>query len=277
MPNDDLSFEDSIFKNGSKTYYNSSLFFPKQQRNDITKLYSFVRVVDNLVDNTPQQLDRFRQICKAYRLHKTFPSLNDEDIRVLNNIWSLETKYNFDKQWVESFLQSMEMDAEYYSYITLDDTLKYIHGSAEVIGLMMSAILGLNKASFPYASLQGRSMQYINLIRDVNEDIGLGRCYFPLDIRKQYGLETWDDSIKNNPEFNNFVKDEIIRYQKWQDESSLGWKYIPFKSRVAIKTAARMYNWTAARILDDPSIVFTKKVKPTKVRILLTGIYSIVL
>lgn len=277
MTTNDLNFEDSIFKNGSKTYYNSSLFFPKEQRNDITKLYSFVRVVDDLVDNAPQQLDRFNIICNTYRSGKISPTLKNEDIRVLNNIWFLEKKYSFNKQWVESFLYSMEMDATDYNYLTLEDTLQYIHGSAEVIGLMMSAILGLRKASYQYAILQGRSMQYINFIRDVNEDIGLGRCYFPLEIRKQYGLEIWNKAIKKNPKFKAFIKDEIVRYQNWQNDSRLGWKYIPFKSRIAVKTASRMYSWTARQIFNNPELIFEKKVKPSKIRIMLTGLYSVFL
>ena len=277
MTKNNLNFEDAIFKKGSKTYYNSSLFFPKAKRKDILKLYSFVRVVDDLVDNQPQQLERFSLISTIYRSHKPSKSLSNDDMRVITNIWSLEKEYTFDKKWVEAFLLSMEMDAKDHQYSNLEDTIQYIHGSAEVIGLMMSKILGLSKQSYPYAVLQGRSMQYINFIRDIKEDIGLGRCYFPADIRQKYNINEWDESIRYNPEFSSFIRGEISRYQEWQNEASIGWKYIPFRSRIAVKTASRMYNWTAQQIFSNPEIVFVKKVKPSKLRILLTGLYSVFL
>ena len=37
----------NIFKKGSKTYFNSSLFFPRDVREDVFKLYSFVRTADD--------------------------------------------------------------------------------------------------------------------------------------------------------------------------------------------------------------------------------------
>jgi phytoene synthase len=36
-----------------------------------------------------------------------------------------------------------------------------------------------------------------------------------------------------------------------------------------VKTAADMYNWTARRIQQDPLVVFRRKVKPSRGRILL--------
>ncbi|MCK9602392.1 MAG: squalene/phytoene synthase family protein, partial [Sphaerochaeta sp.] len=44
---------EQIFRNGSKTYYFSSYFFPPAVRRDVYALYGFVRVADNLVDDQP--------------------------------------------------------------------------------------------------------------------------------------------------------------------------------------------------------------------------------
>jgi phytoene synthase len=56
----------------------------------------------------------------------------------------------------------------------------------------MCAIMGLPEESYHHACMMGRNMQYINFIRDIDEDIGLGRRYLPLKtqnsrllIRKQ--------------------------------------------------------------------------------------------
>ena len=49
------------FKSGSKTYFNSSLFFPRAARQDVFALYGFVRVADNFVDSVPQDPEGFHR------------------------------------------------------------------------------------------------------------------------------------------------------------------------------------------------------------------------
>lgn len=267
-----VSTEQQIFKKGSKTYYNSSFFFPKNIREDIYRLYSFVRVVDNFVDEEPYRPDLLKDISLAYK-NKEGSNLDKSNSKILENILYLEKKYKFDKKWIPAFLTSMEMDAQGYKYKTMKETLKYIYGSAEVIGLMMSTILGVkDKKGLEAAKLQGRAMQYINFIRDIDEDIKLGRCYFPSEERKKYNLTLWDKKIVKNKYFNQFVLDQLRLYGTWQKEAQNGWAKIPFRSRIAVITASNMYNWTASQIAKDPRIVFQKKVKPTKLRVLFEGI-----
>ena len=43
----------------SKTFYFSSLLFPKNIREDIFILYSYVRTADNFIDNKPPQINEF--------------------------------------------------------------------------------------------------------------------------------------------------------------------------------------------------------------------------
>lgn len=268
----DSKTEKQIFKNGSKTYYNSSFFFPKNCRDDVYKLYSFVRVVDDFVDEKPFRYDMLEKIKKAYAGNKSM-KLDILSQQILANINYLEKKYKFDKRWIQAFLQSMEMDATGFKYQQMPETLKYIYGSAEVIGLMMAKILGLNEPEpLNAAKLQGRAMQYINFIRDIDEDINLGRCYFPLSQRKQYGLEKWNKTIADKPGFNEFIKDQINIYSKWQKEAEIGWPQIPYRSRIAVITASNSYNWTAEQIYKDPSVVFKQKVKPSRAQILLEGL-----
>jgi phytoene synthase len=111
---------------------------------------------------------------------------------VIDTFVELYHEKGFEKSWVDAFLHSMGLDLVKSEYDTLEETLEYIYGSAEVIGLFMCAIMGLPEESYHHACMMGRNMQYINFIRDINEDIGLGRRYFPkkhktssLLIRKQ--------------------------------------------------------------------------------------------
>ncbi len=77
------------------------------------------------------------------------------------------------------FFDSMQLDTTVRRYDSLDDIINYMHGSAEVVGLMMARMMGLPEEALPLAAMQGRAMQYANFVRDIGEDNHLGRCYFP--------------------------------------------------------------------------------------------------
>ncbi len=260
-----------IFRAGSRTYFNSSRFFPKEIRDDVFILYGFVRVADNFVDAVPQNREGFREFCRLYEEASKQKSPSGD--LIIDSFVDLEQRKSFDPKWTEAFLHSMALDLEKTDYQTLEETLEYIYGSAEVIGLYMASIMDLPREAHHSASLLGRAMQYINFIRDIDEDNSLGRRYIPLgdsglkDLRKETAQEDPD-------RFRDFIRSEIRRYDLWQEEAELGYVFIPRRMRIPIKTAADMYRWTARQIARDPMTVFERKMKPRKSRIILTGLYN---
>jgi phytoene synthase len=262
------SDSDQLFKVSSRTYFYSSLFFPKDIRRQVTTLYAFVRAADNFVDQSPQD---------AKGLH-TF--IHDFDscwngVLVTNpritEFVKLAGHKGIQKQWIKSFFVSMLMDTKKTIYHTPSDTLKYIYGSAEVIGLMMARVLDLPTKSYPYAKMLGRSMQYINFIRDIAEDNSLNRLYFSQQLLQQYHLTHLDmDYVERHQDsFITFIHDQLKQYHQWQKEAEIGYQFIPRRNLIAIKTAADMYSWTAEKIYQNPMRVYREKVKPSKSRVVL--------
>ncbi|HUX51679.1 MAG TPA: phytoene/squalene synthase family protein [Spirochaetia bacterium] len=256
----------TTFRNGSKTYFNSSLFFPEDVRRDVFTLYGFVRVADDFVDDVPQDRVGFRSFVDRYRVMRSGRSSGD---LIIDSFGELMERREFDPAWVDSFIASMEMDLSRNAYDSIEELLAYIDGSAEVIGLMMAKLLELPEASYPYARMLGRAMQHINFIRDISEDRELGRRYLPMAGSGLECLDSLEAGVK--PEkFRSFIRGEIDRYRNWQREAERGFRFIPRRYLVPIKTASDMYKWTADQIAHDPFIVYRRKVKPTKVTILST-------
>ena len=263
MKKNDIHYR--IFKKGSKTYFTSSLFFPPDMRDDVFILYGFVRTADDFVDEIPQDRDGFYRFCDKYR--SVMSGKGDCGDPVIDSFVELSKRRNFDPGWAESFLHSMELDLVKNEYDTIEETLEYIYGSAEVIGLFMARVMDLPEESLFNARMLGRAMQYINFIRDIAEDNELGRRYLPLT-----GFKLKDLSERhcrdNREEFEAFHRHQIRLYTEWHRTAEEGYRYIPGKMRVPIKTAEDMYLWTASVIAKDPFIVFSRKVKPSKGRII---------
>ncbi|MBN1195752.1 MAG: phytoene/squalene synthase family protein [Methanomicrobiaceae archaeon] len=258
-----------IFQKGSTTYFHSTLFFPRHIREDVFVLYSFVRKADDFVDAIPQQADAFYLFCSRYR--DALAGTPAGDI-VIDSFVSLMERKNVDPAWVDAFLASMAADITTTTYETLDDLMVYLYGSAEVIGLMMARIMDLPPASYDAARHLGRAMQYINFIRDIAEDLELGRVYFPQDEIRACGLRGLrSEEARERPEaFSRFIRHQIERYSCWQQEGERGLPLLPPSCRIPVKTASDMYAWTARRIADTPFIVYDHAVKPTPGRILKT-------
>ncbi len=260
-----------IFRRGSRTYFNSSRFFPQAIRRDVGILYAFVRTADDFVDVHPQQREGFLR----FRSH--FEEALGEgktESPVIDRFIGLMRRRGFEETWVQAFLDSMEMDLDRSIYRTLQETERYIHGSAEVIGFMMAALMELDPKSFPYAGRLGKAMQYLNFIRDIQEDLELGRCYLPQDEMRSRGLSSLEahEVEQQAPAFRDFIRSQIQRYRAWQEEAEKGFVYLPRAYLIPIKTASEMYSWTARRIEKDPFIVYRTKVKPSRARIYAAGI-----
>lgn len=255
-----------IFKQGSKTYFTSSIFFPKNIKKAVFQLYAFVRIADNFVDDIPANPKGFYSFVKQYKTK----NLTDP---IIAGLYEVKDAYGITNDEINSFLNAMESDLlSPVCYKTYDDLKKYMYGSAEVIGLMMSKIMSLKKESYPYACKLGEAMQYINFIRDIDEDIKLNRQYIPTQICIQYEIQPIQkpETAIEKHNFISCIQAEIKRYQSIQKKAEHGYYFIPYRYLVPIKTAADMYKWTAHTINKNPLIVFERKVKPSTLRIIIT-------
>ncbi len=253
----------NIFKQGSKTFYTASLFFPKDIRKNVTRLYAFVRIADNFVDQIPQDKVGFYKFKK--QTNQAF-SKKKVSYPIVQDFVLLCREFNIEKTLVDSFLASMQQDFVKKKYDTFEELEEYMYGSAEVIGIMMSRVLRLPKKAEDAARYQGKAMQLLNFIRDIKEDIALGRQYIPQKDLRRFSIRELSADV-NEGLFTELISYEINRFENIQAKAKKGYDYIPHSSRVPIATAAAMYEWTANEIKKNPMTVFSKKVKPSKTRI----------
>lgn len=252
-----------IFKKGSTTYFYSSLFFRGQVRDDVFTLYAYVRVIDDFVDKEKPDKESFDDYYKETRFAWKSGVSKYE---VVEKFVNLAKRKDFKWEWVDAFWTAMRQDTTKKNYKNWRELEDYMYGSAEVIGLMMAKILSLPKASWEAARLQGKAMQFINFVRDVEEDEMLGRNYLGYTKKVREDKHAWE----------SFVRENIEKYWEIQKDAEKGYKFIPKKYLVPIKTAAEMYSWTAREIYKNPSIVFEKKVKPNKSRVVATAIKNLI-
>lgn len=182
---DNLSadFSKMITKRYSTSFSLGIYFLDEEIRQPIYSIYGFVRLADEIVDSFHAYdkdilLSKFNRDC--FEAIADGISLNP----ILNSFQQVVNKYHIEKELIELFLQSMEMDLkkEYYTHEKYD---QYILGSAQVVGLMCLQVF-TNGDKTEYENLKdsamklGSAFQKINFLRDVNVDYHtLSRNYFP--------------------------------------------------------------------------------------------------
>jgi phytoene/squalene synthetase len=155
----------------------------KKYRDPIYCIYGFVRFADEIVDSfhgfdKQQLLNDFKK--DTYAAIEMKLSLNP----ILHSFQQVVHAYRIRKEWIDCFLESMEMDLEKKEY-SEEQYKKYILGSAEVVGLMcLHVFTEGDDREFdrlqPFAMKLGSAFQKINFLRDVKADNEmLGRTYFP--------------------------------------------------------------------------------------------------
>jgi 15-cis-phytoene synthase len=213
----------------------------------IYAIYGFVRYADEIVDTFHDKdkkalLARFKS--DAYEAIDEKISLNP----VLHSFQLIVNEYKIDKDLIEAFLKSMEMDLDFKTY---NDSRyhEYIYGSAEVVGLMCLKVFceGDQKE---YESLRspacklGAAFQKVNFLRDIKSDFEeRGRVYFP-----GVDFNSFDKTTKQ------LIEEDI---QKDFDEALDGIRRLPRGAKMGVKVAYLYYQKLFDKIKSLPPETIT--------------------
>jgi phytoene/squalene synthetase len=197
----------------------------------IYALYGFVRYADEIVDTFHDQdkqrlLDEFRTATHSAINQQI--SLNP----VLHAFQITVNRYKIENELIDAFLTSMKMDLNFKNY-NATDYEEYIHGSAEVVGLMcLRVFCNGNQEAYDrlkYSACKlGAAFQKVNFLRDLKSDFEeRGRTYFPgMDVNG------FDDVVKKEIE-----KDIERDFQ----EALIGINQLPKGAYLGVKIAYVYY------------------------------------
>ncbi len=229
-----------------KTYYLATLLLPPAKRPYVHALYGFARYADEIVDDlastlTPAQKAAHLEAWGTGFLADLDRGSSDDPV-ALATVDTAQT-WGIPAGDFEAFLASMLMDLTVTEYPTYDDLLRYVHGSAAVIGRQMVPVLEpLDEAVYGPAQDLGIAFQIANFVRDVGEDLDRGRLYLPLEDLARHGLcrkdlerRVVDDRVRA------LLAYEIARVRALSAGASRGIRLLAPPSRPCIEAAQELY------------------------------------
>jgi len=238
-----------------RTYYLATALLPPAVRPHVHALYGFARWADDIVDDTASPLSTWDKLTRLDALDRGLDSDLDDDRAantVLPAVRHTIATFDLDRAWFTAFLQSMRMDLSVTDYPTFGDLMTYVHGSAEVIGLQMAALLGHPTVPrhivSPYAADLGTAFQLANFCRDVAEDHRRGRVYLPSEDLEAHGVQRAElAGPVASPAVQSLLAFEVDRARSILRTARLGIRLLSADARPAIETATTLYGG----ILDE--------------------------
>jgi phytoene synthase len=260
-----------------RTYYLATKLLPAWKRRHVHALYGFTRYADDIVDGTaslpPEERATRLRAWSAQFLSGLGGQPVDDPLlpAVLHTI----RVFDIDTADFDAFLHSMAMDLTVTEYATYADLLSYMEGSAAVIGTMMLPILDPTDpaAAREPARQLGLAFQLTNFVRDVAEDLDLGRVYLPREDLARFGVTRADlrasaAARRAAPAVKNLIRYEVSRARQHYTAAAPGIPMLASSSQACIRAAFRVYGAILTEIERRDFDVFAgRAVVPTALRL----------
>jgi phytoene synthase len=237
-----------------RTYYLATLLLPSAKRPYVHALYGFARYADEIVDDLDSALTEEEKadwlVGWGTRFLAEVRSGGSEH-PISHAVVDTVRRWDIPLGLFEDFLASMRMDLTVTGYPTYDDLMKYVWGSAAVIGLQMVPLLEPvvpRELAEPYAADLGVAFQLSNFVRDVGEDLRRGRVYLPGEDLEHFGVdrERLARGVVDGP-VRRLLAYEIARTRELFRAAEPGIRLLHPTSRDCVRTAFRLYGG----ILDE--------------------------
>ena len=176
-------------------------------------------------------------------------------------------RYGIPWEMFDDFLTSMRMDLTVTDYPDRTALERYMHGSAEVIGLQMLPVLGTvgaREEAAPYAAALGKAFQLTNFLRDVDEDLRRGRVYLPADELAAHRVDrdilTWCQTNKRtDARVRRALAEQHAATRRVYEFARKGIELLDPRSRPCVAAAFTLYSEILDRIENIDYAIFSQR------------------
>ena len=247
-----------ILFNKGKTFYWAKLFLSKHAAQQATRLYRFCRYIDDLADEAPDKAHAFDCLNKI-KVELNAGQSNDV---IITDAIALFDECHISVQIPIELINGVLADLTLVRIKTEAQLLEYCYQVAGTVGIMMCKMLDVSEQKALYHAIDlGIAMQLTNIVRDVYADALMDRVYLPESMT---GTLTPDEviALSETNRAKLIQASELLLKQADQYYASgyAGLVHLPFRSRVSILIAAKLYQQIGLKIQSTHFISLKKKV-----------------
>jgi len=227
----------AIIRRHSATFYYGSLLFRGEARKGAWAVYAACRIGDDAVDESDSPLHDLNEWWSG--VERAYSGLPRKDWEI-GLAWALE-RWEIPRPAFADMHQGFLTDLNQIRLETLSQLYHYCYQVAGTVGLMISPIAGGSAIAHDSAIKLGQAMQLTNCLRDVGEDLAVGRVYIPAELMRKHGISVEDlhQGLISSP-YIAMMRELAHEARKLYREGLQGLRYL-HKGRAAIALAALQY------------------------------------
>jgi phytoene synthase len=174
------------------SFYAAMKIMPPAQREAMFQIYSFCRQVDDIADSDGPREDRLAAL-QVWRDDIDALYAGHPPARLRGYVQSIK-QFGMRREDFLAVIDGMEMDIPADIRAPDEATLDlYCDRVASAVGRLSVKVFGLPDADgITLAHHLGRALQLTNILRDIDEDAGIGRLYLPREGLYHAGITSSD-------------------------------------------------------------------------------------
>ncbi|WP_172970337.1 phytoene/squalene synthase family protein [Erythrobacter sp. THAF29] len=238
-------------REGSHSFHAAARLFDRTTRERAWLLYAWCRRCDDIADN--QHLggelgdqSNAEDRLKAIRLltRRALDGLPTAD-PAFDAFGLVASEVGLTEEMAEAVIEGFALDADDWRPRTEADMLRYCYHVAGAVGVMMAVVMGVSPKdtdTLDRANDLGLAFQLSNIARDIVEDDAAGRCYLPAEWLAEQDIEPGQHTKPHHrEELAEMAARLVDLVEKHEAAARIGAARLPFRSRWAVLSAARIY------------------------------------
>ncbi len=219
----------NITRKEAKNFYYAFLTLPATKRRAIYAAYAFCRHCDDSVDEAISTNAKLKALTELQiNLDLTYSGNASSPVYVA--LADVAQRYAIPQDYFQEIIMGVKSDLVKDRFQNFEELKGYCYSVASVVGLICLHIFGYeDDTAKEYAVDLGLAMQLTNIIRDVREDLDMGRVYLPQDELVQFGYTEQD--LKNGVRNEAFIELMQFQSQRARKYFEQGFKLLPYLSR----------------------------------------------
>jgi len=251
-----------IARAAARNFYYGISLLPHVKRDALCALYAFMREADDISDSPGDPAAKTQRLA-AWRLsleralggdcgqHPALPALRET-----------VSRYGIPPHYLYDLIAGTEMDLTVSSYPTFERLRDYCYRVAGTVGLACLHVFGFGDPRAPrLAEKLGIAFQLTNILRDLPEDLALGRVYLPEEDLERFRVGR-SELVRREltPAYLELMRFEAERAWSFYEEGVALVGLVEEDSRAALWALARIYSGVLAKIEARGYDVFSTRV-----------------
>ena len=261
-------------KQGSKSFSAASRLFDKTTRERVWLLYAWCRRCDDIADaqemggelgdqsNAEDRIEAIRVLTR-----RALAGQPTADV-AFDAFGLVAKECGITQAMADDVIAGFELDAEDWRPRSEGDLLRYCFHVAGAVGVMMAVVMGVSpqdEDTLDRACDLGLAFQLSNIARDLLEDDAADRCYLPVEWLVEEDIEPGQHTKPHHrQELADMAEKLVTLMESHEAASRIGAARLPFRSRWAVLSAARIYGEIGREVRRRGTEAWDHRVHTTK-------------